>query len=256
MNNGYEYYYFLGLDIPLEEYGLGKIKQPKIIDFLSKDIGMDNFFYPFIINDIVLGEAQDKDHVLILKDYIGDLTFLLMHCKQNGREDVLTSIKKTLELLYNERAIITEKLVIKVGNIEINNSNFSTLCNVILEMSKIDKSILKFDKPIKKEMSPIEKEFERRRKEYEKRLGKHKNDKGLTILDMINILIHTSNFKYEDILNMTLYQLKNSFDVLTKKDAYDTMIMYMVSPKFEIKDKQEHWIEKIKINKSTLSLND
>ena len=95
-----------------------------------------------------------------------------------------------------------------------------------------------------------------RRKEYEKRLGKHKNDKGLTILDMINILIHTSNFKYEDILNMTLYQLKNSFDVLTKKDAYDTTVMYMVSPKFEIKDKQEHWIEKIKINKSTLSLND
>lgn len=73
---------------------------------------------------------------------------------------------------------------------------------------------------------------------------------------MVNVLVHTSNFKYEDVLSITLYQLKNSFDVLTKKDNYETTVMYMVSPKFEIKDKQEHWIEKIKINKSTLSRND
>ena len=124
-------------------------------------------------------------------------------------------------------------------------------------MLKIDKSKLKFDKPIKKEMSALEKEFERRRKEHEKRLGKKNSDKNLTILDMANISIHTSNFKYDDILNMTLYQLKNSFDVLTKKDAYDVNTMYMVSPKFEFKDnKHEHWIEKIKIDKSTLSQND
>ena len=57
---------------------------------------------------------------------------------------------------------------------------------------------------------------------------------------------------------MTLYQLQNSFDVLTKKDAYDTNTMYLVSPKFEFKDnnKHEHWIEKIKIDKSALSQND
>ena len=39
MNNGYEYYYLLGLDIPLEKYGLGNIKQPKIKDFcLMRDV--------------------------------------------------------------------------------------------------------------------------------------------------------------------------------------------------------------------------
>ena len=36
MNNGYEYYYLFGLDIPLEKYGLGSIKQPKIIDEYAK----------------------------------------------------------------------------------------------------------------------------------------------------------------------------------------------------------------------------
>ena len=51
-------------------------------------------------------------------------------------------------------------------DIEINNSNFDILVDVVLEMMKIDKSKLKFDKPKKKEMSEIEKEFERRRKKY------------------------------------------------------------------------------------------
>ena len=55
---------------------------------------------------------------------------------------------------------------------------------------------------------------------------------------------------------MTLYQLKNSFDVLVKKDTYNTTLKYMVSPKFEIKENQEHWIEKIKVDKSTLNQND
>ena len=256
MKNGYEYYYLFGLDIPLEEYGLGKIKQPKVIDFLSKDIGIEDFFYPFVINDVLIGHSEDKNAVLKLKESMGSLTFLMVNCMQSGRADMLESIKESLEFLYDSKFDITDRLTIKVGDVEITNSNFPILCGVILEMLKIDKSKLKFDKPIKKEMSAIEKEFERRRKEYEERLGKQKKEKDLTILDMANISIHTSNFKYEDILNMTLYQLKNSFDVLTKKDAYDTTVMYMVSPKFEIKDKQEHWIEKIKINKSTLSLND
>ena len=257
MKNGYEYYYLFGLDIPLEEYGLGRMKQPKIIDFLSKDIGIEDFFYPFVINDVLIGSSEDKDAVLKLKESLGDLTFLMVNCMQSGRTDLLESIKESLEFLYDDKFDITDRLTIKVGDVEITNSNFSILCEVILEMLKIDKSKLKFDKPIKKEMSAIEKEFERRRREYEKRLGKKEKDKNLTILDMANISIHTSNFKYDDILNMTLYQLKNSFDVLTKKDAYDTNTMYLVSPKFEFKDsnKHEHWIEKIKIDKSTLSLN-
>ena len=256
MNNGYEYYYLFGLDIPLEKYGLGKIKQPKIKDFLSKDIGIDSFFYPFVMNDIVIGQTKEKDSVLKLKESMGDLTFLLVNCLQSNRNDMLFAIKQSLEFLYDEEVEITDKFTIQIGEVEINNSNFKILCDVVLEMLKIDKSKLKFNKPVKKEMSEIEKEFERRRKEYEKRVGKQKNEKDLTILDMVNVLVHTSNFKYEDVLSITLYQLKNSFDVLTKKDNYETTVMYMVSPKFEIKDKQEHWVEKIKINKSTLSRND
>lgn len=253
MNNGYEYYYLFGLDIPLDKYNLGVITQPKIKDFLDKDISIDGFFYPFIMNDIIIGQSERNENILKLKESLGDLTFLILNCMQVNRTDILDSIKRYIGFLYNCEAEITKDFTIKVGDVEISNSNFNVLCDIVLEMLKIDKSKIKFNKPVKKEMSAIEMEFERRRLEYEKKVGKNKNNKELTILDMVNISVHSSNFKYDDMLNMTLYQLKNSFEVLTKKDAYDTTLMYAVSPKFEIKDKQEHWIEKIKLDKSTLS---
>ena len=256
MNNGYEYYYLFGLDIPLEKYGLGSIKQPKIIDFLSKDISIDNFYYPFLMNDIILAQSKDIDSVIKIKESLGDLTFLLMNCIQANRKDVVELLKKSLIFLYRtDEVSITDELTIKIGDYEIDNSNFNILCNVVLEMLKIDKSKMKLNQSPKKDMTDIEKEFERRRLEYEKRISKNKKDKDLTMLDIMNIVIHSSHFKYEDVVNMTLYQLKNSFDVLTKKDAYNTTLMYMVSPKFEVKEKQEHWMEKIKIDKSTLSQN-
>ena len=119
MNNGYEYYYLFGLDIPLEKYGLGRIKQPKIIDFLSKDIGIDDFFYPFVINDILIGQSKDKDSILKLKESMGDLTFLIANCIQSGRVDMLESMKESLEFLYGDNwyiHTIASKYNVKFSN--------------------------------------------------------------------------------------------------------------------------------------------
>ena len=129
MNNGYEYYYLFGLDIPLEKYGLGKIKQPKIKDFLSKDIGIDSFFYPFVMNDIVIGQTKEKDSVLKLKESMGDLTFLLVNCLQSNRNDMLFAIKQSLEFLYDEEVEITDKFTIQIGEVEINNSTLGDIYN-------------------------------------------------------------------------------------------------------------------------------
>ena len=132
MNNGYEYYYLFGLDIPLEKYGLGTIRQPKIIDFLSKDITMDNFYFPFMMNDIILAQSKDIDSIIKIKESLGDLTFLLMNCIQSNRKDVVELLKKSLIFLYRtDEVSITDELTIKIGDYEIDNSNFNILCNVI-----------------------------------------------------------------------------------------------------------------------------
>lgn len=253
----YEYHYLFGLDIPLNDYGLGVIKQPKLIDYISKGIDIETFYLPFVMNEIILSqsELEQRDEINKLKDRIGSLDFMIINCYQSKRFDVIDSLIQALKLLYNNDNIkITESLNLLVDNIEINNSNFDILVNVVLEMMKVDKSKLKFDKPKKKEMSELEKEMERRRQKYLEMTNNKKKDEPLTLADLSNIVIHSGLFKYEDVLNMTVYQLKNSFDVLNKKEAFDINMLHRVSPKFDMsKEKYEHWTEKIKLDKSTLS---
>ena len=68
--------------------------------------------------------------------------------------------------------------------------------------------------------------------------------------------IHSGLFNYDEVINMTVYQIKNSFEVITKKDSFEINMMHRVSPKFDIgKEKFEHWTEKVKIGKSNLSKN-
>lgn len=248
MNNGYEYYYLLGLDIPLEKYGLGKIKQPKVADFLDKDVGIDNFYYPFLMNDIVIGQAEDKESIIKLKDSLGEFTFLLMNCIQGKREDIVYQLKQSLMLLYGTNNIeITKDFTMKINDIEINNSNFNILCNTVFEMLKIDKSKFKFDVKKQEELDPITARFEMLRKKHREKVGK-KNE--INFIDIINIIVHSSKFKYEDVLNFTVYQIKNTFETISSKDSYETMMQYKLSQKFDIKEDVKSWYFK-KIVKSS-----
>lgn len=251
----YEYYYLFGLDIPLDRYGLGVIKQPKLIDYISKEVDIETFYLPFIMSDILISQVDDKESLIKIKDRVGSLGFILVNCYQTKRFDIINSLIESLKLLYNnENVVIGESLNILIDDVEINNHNFDILGNVVLEMMKIDKSKLKFDKPKKKEMSDIEKEFERRRQKYLEMTNKKDKNEPLTLVDIANVVVHSGTFKYEDVLNMTIYQLKNSFDIINKKEAFDINTLCRVSPKFDMsKEKYEHWTEKIKLDKSTLS---
>ena len=49
----YEYYYLFGLNIPLNKYGLGSIKQPKLIDYISKEIDIEKVGQ-YIVNSNII----------------------------------------------------------------------------------------------------------------------------------------------------------------------------------------------------------
>ena len=258
MNNGYEYYYLFGLDIPLDKYGLGKIRQPRLIDFIEKDIDISSFYSYFVLNDFFIGQMKEenKEDVLKLKDALGSLGFLLnFACRDQKVKDKLI---EALCLLYNTNNIhIHNDSVILVDNILITNDNFDSLCNVVLEMLKIDKSKLKFssesydDRVISDKMLAAKKRF------MDMNKNKNKKDKSITMIDIANIIVHSCGIDYEKVLNMTIYQIQNSFDIVNAKESYDVNTLYRVSPKFDMsKEKFEHWTEKIKLSKSTLSQND
>lgn len=256
MNNELEYYYLFGLDIPLKKYNLGSIKQPKLIDFLEKDISIDNFYLPFIMNDILIGKSEDKESTISLKNKLGDLTFLLFSCYQAYQVEVLSLLSSSLSSLYNTDKIeIRDDFTILIdGHIEVNNSNFNILCDLILEMVKIDKSKLNLNSFENKQMSEVEKEFERRRAEYLSRLKDKQKKKGVELVDICNMLVHSGNFVYSDVLNMTIYQIKNSYETLIAKETFGINMLHRVSPKFDVgTEGYEHWVEKTKIDKSNLS---
>lgn len=252
---GLEYYYLFGLDIPLDRYKLGFIRQPRLKDYILKDINIEMFYIPFIYVDMIIDKSENSEEVKKLVDKLGVFNFLIKTCLESKNISVLVAIQESLKFLYDTDDVKfgeNANIIIK-DNVCVDNDNFDTLTTIIFEMLKIDKSKIKFEKD-KKELSDIEKEFERRRKAHLERSGKKKKDDNLTILDIANITIHSGSFSYDEVFNMTIYQIKNSFEVITKKDSFDINMMHRVSPKFEAsKDKLEHWTEKIKIDKSSLS---
>ncbi|MGL4802038.1 MAG: hypothetical protein ACRC18_07205 [Cetobacterium sp.] len=253
-----EYYYLFGLDIPLKRYSLGVIRQPKLIDFINEDVDIDSFYAPFIFNEMAVGQSDDKEKIIEIKNKLGSLTFLLTTCYQAKRFDVLVALKKSIGMLYGCNAELSkDKFSIVAGDVSIDDSNFDALCELVLEMYKIDKSKLKFEKKPEYDDRVIsDKMLEAKRKFLEMNKGKKRKDDTLSILDIANIVIHSKSIDYEKVINMTIYQLKNSFEVLNIKESFDVSTLYRVSPKFDTsKEKYEHWTEKVKINKSRLDDN-
>ena len=251
-----EYYYLFGLNIPLERHSLGEIRQPKLIDFINKDVDIDNFYFPFIMNDYVIGQSSDKESLHRLKDHLGSLTFMMMNCYQTKRMDILESLRKSIEMLYGTDVEIGDKFNLIVGDVIIDDSNFDILSDLVLEILKIDKSKMKFEKEEDPYKDLPKEMLEAKRKFLDRNKGKSKNKDPFTILDIANIVIHSKCIEYEKILNMTVYQLKNSFEAINVKESFDVSTLYRISPKFDMsKEKYEHWTEKIKIDKSRLGDN-
>ena len=125
-------------------------------------------------------------------------------------------------------------------------------------MNGIDRSKVTKIEP-KKEMSDIEREFERRRQKYQQLQQQNKANKSdeHTMLDIANIVVHFSGLTYSQVFDMTIYQLKNSFKLLAKKDSYMINLLHRISQKFDTsKEKFVHWTDEAKLDISSLNLKD
>ena len=101
---------------------------------------------------------------------------------------------------------------------------------------------------VKKELTEIELKMEKRRKEFERKKAlkeaqKKKEEDTITIFDLANYIIHTdgSTFDYEKVLNLTVYQLINTFNLYRQKEGYSTFMDYKTSGNFQIEENMEHW---------------
>ena len=112
-------------------------------------------------------------------------------------------------------------------------------------------------KPEKPSNTPKYKDKHRQQlwEKLERKRAEEAKKKALTLADIINIVVHIRDtYKYEDILNMTYYQLLNTYQVMMGKISYDEFLMFKSSGQFEIKQDVKHWTTTTRIAKSTLKI--
>lgn len=263
-----ENYYISGLPIDLTPLGLGNIYQPTIKEMFTLGLTHAEILSPFII----LEKVYDKSDVFCkfqLIEQFYDIHKQLESVK--GMElsevdlssfvDIYEEIVKSLRVLYQTKDIhwteIGDKRGILIrnekGSCLIFNENFSAFSNVVFEMFCINKADLlkEDDGEVWKENTGTqrEKELIEYFKEKEK---KRKEKERLNLCDYINLITVLGRYKYDDVLNMTYYQLMSAFKGYMQLNNHNEELGYRWSFKYNIEEKQKNWIKESKLDESTV----
>lgn len=194
------------------------------------------------INKLTLSNwiNSDKSNILVIKRLIEVIKFL---CKT---DDVVLYI----ENIVNGTLDTTDKNYILINkSYKINRDNFEDFKNLVCEILDTE---IKIEKKPQKKSSEEEDEllslFEKKKAEYEKKYKKKpkkdKNKDNLTIFTLINYIIHykDTQYNYDTIRNLTIYQIKNTFKYYQNQEMYELDMKYRTSGNFKMDKKtSEHW---------------
>lgn len=194
------------------------------------------------INKLTLSNwiNSDKSNILVIKRLIEVVKFL---CKT---DDVVLYI----ENIVNGTLDTTDKNYILINkSYKINRDNFEDFKNLVCEILDTE---IKIEKKPQKKSSEEEDEllslFEKKKAEYEKKYKKKpkkdKNKDNLTIFTLINYIIHykDTQYNYDTIRNLTIYQIKNTFKYYQNQEMYELDMKYRTSGNFKMDKKtSEHW---------------
>jgi hypothetical protein len=193
------------------------------------------------INKLTLSNwiNSDKSNILVIKRLIEVIKFL---CKT---DDVALYI----ENIVNGTLNTTDKNYILINkSYKINRDNFEDFKNLVCEI--LDTEIKIEKKPQKKseEEDELLSLFEKKKAEYEKKYKKKpkkdKNKDNLTIFTLINYIIHykDTQYNYDTIRDLTIYQIKNTFKYYQNQEMYELDMKYRTSGNFKMDKKtSEHW---------------
>ena len=191
-------------------------------------------------NKLTLSEwvNSDKSNILVVKRLMEIIKFL---CRTNDVILHMEDLSKGLLGNTEENYILINK------SYKINRDTFEDFKNLVCEILDTEINIEK--KPQKsKEESELDKLFEERRLAYEKKFKKkqkrEKNKDNLTIFTLINYIIHykDTQYDYNSIKKLTIYQIKNTFKYYHSQEMYELDMKYRTSGNFKMDKKtSEHW---------------
>ena len=243
--------------LPIKMKNLGTIYQPTLKDFIDNNIDIQKFMGLFSIKiDLLMDNSEG------LKNF----DFFLLQIAKNENSDIyIYQLIKYLKLLYKtddvefvdmkENDLSSIGILVKVNGEEyfINRDNYDKLAEVVLIILGSGNNVK--EKEIREELSEIDlkiakrkKEFERKKAEREAKAKKENNEdnNSLTIFDLANYIIHADNsqYNYDNILKLTVYQVMNTFRLYQIKESYKIGMDYRTSGNFKIEEKLEHWFFK------------
>ena len=193
------------------------------------------------VNKLMLSNwiNSDKSNILVIKRLIEVIKFL---CKTND-------VTLCLENIVNGTFDTTDKNYILINkSYKINRDNFEDFKKLVCEILDTEIKIEKKPQRKSEEENELLSLFEKKKAEYEKKYKKKpkkdKNKDNLTIFTLINYIIHykDSQYNYDTIRNLTIYQIKNTFKYYQNQEMYELDMKYRTSGNFKMDKKtSEHW---------------
>lgn len=235
-----ENYLITGLPIRTEKFGI--IYQPTIKELLLLGYTNKEIVQPFLLDlDLVV---QDEGIKKILKNF--DLFFLSNNGLVDNLLEKLKILYKTENVKISSEKLIERKSIIVDDNIVINRDNYDVLVGIILGMFGAEKS-----KRVEEEKVNLPTE---KHKQIWEKLKSKKAKKELQnqveLCDIINIVCHANGFiPYNVVVDLTYYQLINSYKTLMCIENYKEFVQFKLSTKYEINKDINHWINETKVSK-------
>ena len=205
---------------------LGEIVQPKLKDFIEHDIAINDFISPFYLIVSAYVENVGIDKPLL------SLIAINIQLSRDGRDTILDNFLVSLSMLYKgfklEMLEFEDSIVIAIKESDeikylIDDDNFIDLCEAVMDMFKIKVEKEDADLDLLDAPPEIIEKIKKGRKEFRAKQREKKNN--LEFFDMCNELIHINNeYNYDKVLNMTIWQIKNSYSILTVKNAQDNYV--------------------------------
>ena len=236
-----EYDSYLISGLPIRWQG-EKIHQPSIKEILEYgESEFSNLATPFVLTKELLGVPEDDTefsmyaYVLYIthfrEAFFDALSFFM---KIDKEEDI-----KIYQSENNEAIIVIKERTM------ITKENFDELGDIVLKIC-----MMKRQKP---EKMP-EFKNDRQRDIYMKIMeGRRRKsaEESMSLADIINSVCHggKSFIPYREVIEMTMYQLYNSFGSIITMDTYDREYrQYIGGADPEDLDIKIHWSQKLKIN--------
>lgn len=232
-----------GKDIDLSKYNLGVIRQPKIDDFMG-ELDLIDFVKPFYMERVwrVNGLFDENDF---------PFTLFCASVSKNPELEILLMI--ALRMIYVDLEVVVAevddsiKILIHDGENAIafiDDSNFDMLCKTVVGM-------MYFEEPKKTEEEKIEGDAEliamvkKAEREYNE---KHKNKSEMCFEEKVREVIHMKNCFYDDIKNLTVWQLEDFYRSCMFMDNYNKNYQLASSGNFKIKE-IKNWQSQTKISR-------